>query len=216
MARKDFAKVQAPQLDTQGAGNMRAILVVAGLLIVVGGSFIGGFMLGEKQGQAQAEHEGKQQLLSEIKKQQHELETLKKKAENKKHNPDKNETQVGDLTFYNTLPNQKVAPAPLDISQDKTNHAIRHRLAHQRKQSEPTGIFKLQLGSYQREEDADALKERLKEKGFQGVVEQTMVSGLGLWFRVYTGPYSNSKIAEQARSKIQTKMHITGLLLREK
>jgi len=221
MARKDFAKVQAPQLDPRGAGNMRTLLVVAGMLIIVGGSFSGGFMLGEQQGQAQAEHAGKQHLLDEIKKQRHELNSLKKTAAKKKNNPDNAERQIGDLTFYNTLPNQKVDPAPLDTSQDKGRHANRvptsqHKLPQLKKQSEPMGIFKLQLGSYQREEDADGLKERLKKKGFHGVVEQTMVSGLGLWFRVYTGPYPNTGMAEQARSAIQAKMHITGLLLREK
>jgi len=222
MARKDFAEVQAPQLDARGAGNMRSILVVAGMLIVVGTSFIGGFMLGEKQGKAKAEYAGKQHLLDEIKKQRHELDTLKKTAENQKRNPDKAKTQVGDLTFYNTLPNQKVAPAPLGTPQSKTSHKnkvtdiIRHELAHQGAQSGSTGTFKLQLGSYQHREDAENLKALLKKNGFQGVIEKTMVPELGAWFRVYTGPYPNSRMAEQVRTQVQAKMHITGLLLREK
>jgi len=222
MARKDFAEVQAPQLEGQGMGTMRSIFVVAGMLIVVGVSFVGGFMLGEKQGKAKAEHAGKQHLLEQIEKQRHELETLKKTAGNQKRNSGKAATQVGELTFYNTLPNQKVAPAPLDASQSETSHEnkvtdiIRHELANRGSQPASASIFKLQVGSYQRRGEAENLKVMLGKNGFQAVVEQTMVPDLGLWFRVYTGPYANRKVAEQAKSQVQTKMHITGLLLRDK
>ncbi|MDQ6958967.1 MAG: SPOR domain-containing protein [Mariprofundaceae bacterium] len=222
MARKDFAEVQASQLEGQGMGNMQSIFMVAGMLIVVGASFVGGFMLGEKQGKAKAKHAGKQHLLEQIAKQRHELETLKKMAGNQKHNSGKAATQVGELTFYNTLPNQKVAPAPLDASQSEINHknkvtdVIRRELAQRGAQPTPVGIFKLQVGSYQRRNKAETLKARLEQKGFPAFVQQTMVPELGLWFRVYTGPYPDRRVAEQARLQVQTKMHITGLLLRDK
>jgi len=222
MARKDFAEVQAPQLEDQGMGNMRSIFVVAGMLIVVGASFVGGFILGEKQGRAKAEHAGKQHLLEQIAKQRRELETLKKMAGNQKRDPGKAATQVGELTFYNTLPNQKVAPAPLDASRSEASHEnkvtdiIRRELAHRGAQPASVGVFKLQVGSYQRRGEAENLKAMLGKNGFQAVVEQAMVPDLGLWFRVYTGPYANRKVAEQAKLQVQTKMRITGLLLRDK
>jgi len=222
MARKDFAEVQAPQLDAQGTGNMQSVFVVAGMLIVVGASFVGGFMLGEKQGRAKAEYAGKQHLLERIKQQRHELETLKKTAGNQKHDPGKAVTQVGELTFYNTLPNQKVTPAPLDTSQSGTVHEnkvtdiIRRELASRGSQLASVSTFRLQVGSYQRRGEAENLKAMLGKNGFQAAVEQTMVPDLGLWFRVYTGPYANRKVAEQAKLHVQTKMHITGLLLRDK
>jgi len=220
MARKDFAKVQAPQLEGHGMGNMQSIFVVAGMLIVVGVSFVGGFMLGEKQGRAKAKYAGKQHLLEQIATQRRELETLKKTAGNQKRNPGKAATQVGELTFYNTLPNQKVAPAPLDTSRSETSHknkvtdVIRRELAH--RGAQPVGVFRLQVGSYQRRNKAETLKARLEQQGFPSFVQQTMVPELGLWFRVYTGPYPDRRVAEQARLQVQTKMRITGLLLRDK
>jgi len=222
MAHKDFAEVQAPQLDTKGMGNMQSVLVVAGMLIVVGVSFVGGFVLGEKQGKAKAEHAGKQHLLEQIDKQRHELDVLKRMAGGQKSNPGTAATRVGELTFYNTLPNQKVAPAPLDTSQSGTSHEnkvtdiIRRELASRGSQPAPVSTFRLQVGSYQRRGEAENLKAILGKNGFEAVVEQTMVPDLGLWFRVYTGPYANRKMAEQAKSQVQTKMHITGLLLRDK
>jgi cell division septation protein DedD len=222
MARKDFAEVQAPQPVDHGMGNMQSIFVVAGMLIVVGVSFVGGFMLGEKQGKAKAEYAGKQHLLEQIDKQRRELDVLKKTAGNKKRDPGKASTQVGELTFYNTLPNQKVAPAPLDTSRNETNHknkvmdVIRHELAQRGTQPVSVGTFRLQVGSYQRRNRAEALKVRLEQKGFPAFVQQTIVPELGLWFRVYTGPYPDRRVAEQARLQVQAKMHITGLLLRDK
>jgi len=221
-ARKDFAEVQAPQSVVHGMGQMRSILVVAGMLMIVGISFVGGFMLGEKQGKAKAEYAGKQHMLEQIEKQRHELNTLKKTAEHQKRNAGQTATQVGELTFYNTLSNQKVAPAPLDASRKESDHGnnvtdiIRHELVRGQTQPASTGVFKLQVGSYQRREEAEKLKNLLGKHGFQAVVEQTMVPDLGLWFRVYTGPYANRGMAEQVRSQVQTKMHITGLLLRDK
>ncbi|MDQ6960834.1 MAG: SPOR domain-containing protein [Mariprofundaceae bacterium] len=221
MARKDFAKVQVPYSAGHGMKNMRNTFVIAGMLIVVGASFVGGIMLGEKQGLEKAKYAGKQHLLQRLEKQRHELDTLRKTAESRKSQAARTKTQVGDLTFYNTLPNQKVAPAPLDTSQNGPGHEravtdiIRRELVHRGVQSASGGAFRLQVGSYRRKEDADNLKARLKQHGFQAVVEQTTVPTLGLWFRVYTGPYASRGMAEQASLQVQTKMHITGLLLRD-
>lgn len=219
--RKDFAELQAPQREGQGMGNIRNILVVAGMLIVVGVSFVGGFMLGEKQGREKAEYAGKQRLLERIEKQRHELNVLKKTNKNQRKSRTRASTEVGDLTFYNTLSSQKVAPAPLAMP-GRPGHAnnvtdiIRRKLAHKERPSTSAGIFKLQVGSYQRRGEAEKLKVRLAQRGFPAMVEQAMVPDLGLWFRVYTGPYFDLAMANQARRQVQAKMHITGLLLRDK
>ncbi len=221
MARKDFAKVQAPGSVGYDMRNMRSTFVIAGMLAIVGISFIGGVMLGEKQGMEKAKYAGKQRLLQRIKKQSHELDTLKRTDEGQKHQLAQTETQVGDLTFYNTLPNQKVAPVPLNTSQNSPGHegavadVIRRELVRRGMRPASGGAFKLQVGSYHRKADADNLKTRFKQQGFQAVVEQTTVPGMGLWFRVYTGPYANRRMAGQARLRVQTTMHITGLLLHD-
>jgi len=221
MGRKDFAKIQAPGSAGYDMRNMRSTFVIAGMLAIAGISFIGGVMLGEKQGMEKAKYAGKQRLLQRLERQRHELNTLKKTDEGQKHQLARTETQVGDLTFYNTLPNQKVAPAPLDTSQNSPGHeravtdVIRRELVRRGMRPVSGGAFKLQVGSYHRKTDADNLKARFKQRGFQVVVEQTTVPGMGLWFRVYAGPYANRGMAEQVRLRVQTTMHITGLLLHD-
>ena len=218
MARKDFAKVEAPRSVDRGTKSMRSPWVVAGMLIMVGVSFAGGVMLGEKQGMDKAKYEGKQYLMQRLQTQRHELDMLKKKAEGRNHPVARTKTQGTDLTFYNTLANQKVMPTPLSTSQHRPDSKravtdiIRHELAHRGGKSTSGGSFRLQVGSYQHREDADNLNVRLKQQGFHAVVEQTTVPNLGLRFRVYTGPYANRTMAGQARLQVRARMHITGLL----
>ena len=76
------------------------------------------------------------------------------------------------------------------------------------------GDWRVQVGSYQRREDAEALASRARGKGFPATVEQTMVPNLGMWFRVYVGPYASREAARAAQARVRDAMHISGLLLR--
>ncbi len=76
------------------------------------------------------------------------------------------------------------------------------------------GDWRVQVGSYQRREDAEALASRARGQGFPATVEQTMVPNLGMWFRVYVGPYASREAARAAQARVRDAMHISGLLLR--
>ncbi len=238
MAARDFAEVPGPAPQRGGGVNWRVIVVVAGGLAVVAGGFVAGYSLGERRGRMLAEHAGKQRLLDEIARQKKELARLKKSTKAAAANrPGATPAgELGELTFYNDLPRQPVAPAPLpeaeqppvgrvsapDAGHADVGHIIRQAMrqpaARPADQGAPArgavGRWRVQVGSYQRREDAEALASRARGKGFPATVEQAMVPGLGLWFRVYVGPYAGRDAALAAQARVRKTMRISGLLLR--
>ncbi len=241
MAPKDFAEVAGPAPQRSGGINWRAMLVVAAGLLVVAGGFVAGYSLGVKRGRMLAEHADKQRLLDEIRKQKEELARIKQQSSKAK--VEDHSTEVGELTFYNDLPKQAVTPAPLsEASAPPTRSGataarrkgadsdvgdiIQHHLAHSgagRQTSSNAaahaarpaagGDWRVQVGSYQRREDAEALAGKTRGQGFPVMVEQTNVPGLGMWFRVYVGPFAARSEAERAQVKVRKVMHISGLVL---
>jgi len=231
IAAKDFAEVQAPQAMHQEAGRAQIVAVVGGMLIIVAAGFAGGFLLGQEHGRQKASQAEKQRLLEQIGKQKQELESLKKAARQQPSGQKSASAQVGDLTFYNTLPRQSVTPAPLN---ERTPKAVSpppaptqgsHRdsvKSNPRKQSPssppknstPVQMYKLQLGSYHLRANAERLRERLIQAGFPARVQEMQLPGLGQWYRVYAGPYPGLNEAENSKVQVQAKLHITGLLLR--
>lgn len=216
---KDFAEVQAPQAIPQKAGQAQIVAVVGGMLIIVAAGFAGGFMLGQEQGRQKANQAEKQRLLEQIGKQRQELETLKEKDRKHLASPGRTSTQVGDLTFYNTLPKQSVTPAPLNEARSsvaasgtapRPAHTVKNTVRSQPASGE---IYRLQLGSYHLKANAGHLKAQLEQAGFPAKVQEMQLPGLGLWYRVYAGPYPSLTEAENARAQVQAKLHITGLLL---
>ena len=241
MARRDFAEAGARQASSKrskggGTDQLRNMLLVTGILLVVAGSFAGGFWLGKGHPAQQAgsiSKEARDQLLAEIQKQQQELTALKAKF--KKQQGDKSPAasdQVGDLTFYNSLPKQAVTPAPMTRSPTASSkqfskgkgdtgapmgEAIQQELnasAGSAPAPSSRGNFRVQVGSYQRRSDADELAARFRQAGIPSRVEETQVPELGAWYRVYLGPYASRAEAEATIKSVQQRMHITGLLLR--
>jgi len=223
---KDFAEVQAPQAIPQKAGQAQIVAVVGGMLIIVAAGFAGGFMLGQEQGRQKANQAEKQRLLEQIGKQRQELETLKEKDRKHLASPGRASTQVGDLTFYNTLPKQSVTPAPLNEARSSVasgttprpartvKNTVRSQLAPEAARNPAPGeMYRLQLGSYHLKANAGHLKAQLEQAGFPAKVQEMQLPGLGLWYRVYAGPYPGLTEAENARAQVQAKLHITGLLL---
>lgn len=209
------------------------MLLVVGILLVVAGSFAGGFWLGKGHPAQQAgsiSKEARDQLLAEIQKQQQELTALKAKF--KKQQGEKAPAasdQVGDLTFYNSLPKQAVTPAPMARSPTASNkqfskgkgdtgasmgEAIQQELNASTNSASERGNFRVQVGSYQKRSDADELAARFRQAGIPSRVEETQVPELGAWYRVYLGPYASRAEADAVIKSVQQRMHITGLLLR--
>jgi len=230
-SNKDFAEVQAPQAMPQKAGRAQITAVVGGMMVIVAAGFAGGFMLGQEQGRQKANQAEKQRLLEQIGQQRQELDALKKETEKHSSAPGRASTQVGDLTFYNTLPRQSVTPAPLNDARQPAvsgstpsskggarsvvKNTSRNEPAPKVAQTlAPGEMYRLQLGSYHLKANAGHFKAQLEQAGFPAKVQEMQLPGLGLWYRVYAGPYASLTEAENARTQVQAKLHITGLLLR--
>jgi len=115
MAAHDFAQIEVAQEEVEKplTRTKTMLLTVLSVLLVLG-TFIGGFWLGQKQGIETAAGEDKARLEKLLKEQRDEMKVLRQEAaKQKKVKPDVSTTQVGDLTFYNELPHQSVKPSPL-------------------------------------------------------------------------------------------------------
>ncbi len=218
---QDFAEVhESRRSQRREAGRAQAIVIVIGMLVIVAAGFAGGFMLGQEHGQQKASQAERKRLLEQIGKQQQELENLKKAIGNRAQRTNEPSTQVGDLTFYNTLPKQPVTPAPLN-SRSTTAPSVKAPPPAQKRAaaSHPNAraavqMYKLQLGSYQLRANAERLQKRLLQAGFRARIQVMELPGLGQWYRVYVGPFSSLDAAENAKSRVQARLHLVGLLLR--
>ena len=232
MARRDFAEVQAPQAEDKETGSVRRMITVVGLLAIMVASFTGGFMLGRDHEQQKSDQVDKQHLLEQVNKQKSELEALRKMLRRRTVTRNQAATQVGELTFYNTLPKQKVTPAPLSSGRSSgssgtarpptgdhrsvVESVIRRELSQGRRPQPSPAEYRLQVGSYQRKADAERLKAQMDQAGFASTVQETQVPELGVWYRVFTGPYAGRAEVEKARQQVQAKMHIIGLVLHDR
>jgi len=233
MAKRDFAQVQSKVHKKSGTGGLSGAMTAIGLLFTAILAFSGGYMAGDTQNSSQvlqAEKEKLQTRIDGLTKQVAGLEQeLAENIERQKPAAKKAAAErVGDLTFYSELPKQEVMPSPLgdtgpaDVQsggeEGHEGHAIISSVGHRTvnpSASSAMATYRLQVGSFVRRSDAEVLMNRMALAGVQGKVSQADVAGVGTRYRVYTGPHSGLAAAEGAKSMVQEKLAIKGLLLRE-
>jgi len=115
MAEQDFAQIESLQQpeDVRPIGRSKVLFLIIIALAVVAGGFVVGFVVGQDMGMQKATSADEARLIAQLKKQKQELTMLREKAKNRM--PDVSTTQVGELTFYNELPQQSVDPEPMEI-----------------------------------------------------------------------------------------------------
>ncbi len=75
------------------------------------------------------------------------------------------------------------------------------------------GAYVLQVGSYQRYEDADRAKAELALQGITANIEEVAVSGGDTWYRVRVGPLAGHEAVQAMRSQL-TAAGLDFILLR--
>lgn len=65
-----------------------------------------------------------------------------------------------------------------------------------------TGAYILQVGSFQRFEDADQAKAQLALQGVTSSIQRVVIDGQDIWFRVHVGPYANLKDVQAMRARL--------------
>jgi len=73
-------------------------------------------------------------------------------------------------------------------------------------------IYYLQAGSFSNEDDAEKLKAKLALLGMEANIQTVTIPDKGVWHRVRTGPYQNSKEMNDARAALkQNGMDVTPM-----
>lgn len=98
------------------------------------------------------------------------------------------------FTFYKILPEKEVI-----VSESEIQNRARQEKAGQ---SERTGSYLIQAGSFKTREEAEKLKARLAEAKVNARMEQVMIEN-ATWYRVKVGPYSNLIDAEKMRAYLR-------------
>lgn len=75
--------------------------------------------------------------------------------------------------------------------------------------------FSLQLASYARRSDAEALLVRMQKIGIKGSISEVNVAGTGVRYRVIAGPYAGMAEAEGVRATVRQKLGINPMLRRD-
>jgi len=75
------------------------------------------------------------------------------------------------------------------------------------------GGWAVQLGAFGSETDANKLRDRLRDLGFDGYVDNVPSGKGGKLWRVRAGPVNERTTAEQLKAQIATKMKISGIVV---
>jgi len=113
--------------------------------------------------------------------------------------------------FYSILPDLEVivpdAPAPESAAGDEPD-------ANVSTETDPDGTYFLQVGSFQKSEQADRMKAKISLLGLDVDIQSVNVSG-ERWHRVRIGPYADSAKLGAAQRRLREN-DIDYLVLREK
>ena len=113
--------------------------------------------------------------------------------------------------FYKILPEIEVKvpesePAAAPTNEAPTNESIGGA-------SKPNGAYMLQVGSFQRFEEADQAKAQLALQGVHASIQRVVINGQDAWYRVHIGPYAALAAAQAMRSRL-TQLGMNAIMLR--
>ncbi len=237
MGKRDFARVQSQVKKSSGTGRMPVVMTAISLIFTAILAFSGGYMAGDRQNSTVVLQNEKAALQSNLVVQEKRIAELEQQlaASLEREKPAAKKAaaeRVGDLTFYSELPKQKVMPSPLgdtgpaaDQSGAEEGHEGHAAIGQATDRSgaghathnaaASMASYRLQVGSFIRRSDAEGLMKRMTLAGLKSMVAEAQVAGIGTRYRVYSGPYVGLAAAEGAKSLVQEKLNIKGLLLRE-
>lgn len=97
-----------------------------------------------------------------------------------------------DFGFYKFLPGIEVKVPDSDL----TNQNPPARPA------EPNVTFLLQVGSYQKFEEADQAKAQLALQGVSAAIQRVVINGHDVWYRVHVGPLKTMPEVQTMRARL--------------
>ncbi|MDX8408641.1 MAG: SPOR domain-containing protein [Mariprofundales bacterium] len=226
---QDFAKSMTPPQPQSApasvvGGSLRTAVVVLLLLGLVIAAFLGGYQLGQRHGVDLQKAEAQRALQQRFDQQQQEISRLQAELvtqakQSAAEAKPKNTTEIGELTFYNDLPNAKVLPdeAGMDGTR-QVSHSLERGVADiiaQSRHGAEAGVpLRIQIGSFARKAEAESLKQQVVRLGLICTIHAAKLSGDRQRLRVMVGPYANMKQALAAKKQLKQKLHVEGLIVR--
>lgn len=109
----------------------------------------------------------------------------------------------------------RMAPA-LTGREDETPWSAADQAKASSSKSASRRSYLVQVASFKRPEDAEAMKSRLANYGLEAHTKAVDLPQRGRWHRVYLGPYAKRDMAEQAKGKVHDHLKLSALLVRGK
>lgn len=94
--------------------------------------------------------------------------------------------------FYKILPEIEVKVPETELAQPGPNSP----------QTGKPGAYLLQVGSYQKFEEADQAKAQLALQGIQAKIHRVVINGQDVWYRVHLGPYTKLEDVQTMRARL--------------
>ncbi|MGE0387823.1 MAG: SPOR domain-containing protein [Gammaproteobacteria bacterium] len=95
--------------------------------------------------------------------------------------------------FYTILPEMEVKVPEAQAARNEPAPA----------QPAAVAAYQLQVGSFQRMEEADRAKAQLALLGLSATIDKVQVNNRDTWYRVRLGPWTDASQMEQARQRLQ-------------
>jgi len=239
MAERDFGQLEAASYENvrPSTSNKTMLITLLATLFAIF-CFGVGFYMGEKHGLDAGKGDQHEALVAKLQNQQQELESLKEEAR-KAQQEEANTSQIGELTFYNELPEQSILPEPLDAKPQikaKNNSEFLDKLEAQlekdrdkkadakqidqklediiKAQMNTTSrTFRIQVASFKEEQDAQRFLPKLEGLGIPAEIQRVQLNNLGVYYRVYSKSYMKEQDAMKAKELIKQKLFMTGILI---
>ncbi len=114
-------------------------------------------------------------------------------------------TSKPHFDFYTILPEREVKVPEWEVAD------------HREKDTSdiPATSYLLQVGSFQRYQDADRVKARLALLGIKAGIQRVVINGQDVWFRVRIGPFKDLHVLNDTRAKLASN-GMNAMLLRIK
>jgi cell division protein FtsN len=97
--------------------------------------------------------------------------------------------------FYQILPNMEVNVSEWEAEENKQSEPIA---------ADDSGVYILQVGSFEQYEAADEVKARLALLGVSADIQRVVINGRDIRHRVRVGPYKDPAKLQEARDRLLT------------
>lgn len=113
--------------------------------------------------------------------------------------------------FYAILPDEEVKVPEWDLKAPAPAEPPPAKL----RRPSGTGVYMIQIASFQRLEEADRAKARLALIGIAATIQRVVINGTDVWFRVRVGPFDDAGAMEGVRARL-AENNINFMLVRLK